>query len=244
MEIKENDLVLPVLYVINELGSAAEKDLRDALSIVFQPPGAVTRDDIGKTDRSSFQESLKRLLGDGFAEMLHDYVERRSVGRKTKFVLKGKGCTVLSKYVEEIAYLFRLECSRANRIRFTKMIAGLRSKKRKLFIYDEESMCYNLAPLIAKNLVRQRGQRLRAELIQRIRERDEGIICSVCGLDFEQRFGELGECLVELHQVEPLYQFSEENFGGFAETALEKVRPVCANCHKLLHVSEIWEDED
>ena len=244
MEMKENDLVLPVLYVINELGSAAEKEIRDALSIVFQP-GAVMKDmEMDKADRLCFQESLKRLLGDGFAEMLRDYVERKVVGRKTLYVLNGKGCMLLGKYVEEMSYLFRLECSRENRIRLTKMMAGLKSKKRKLFIYDEESLRYSVVPLIGKNLVRRRGEQLRTELIRRIRDRDNGVFCSVCGLDFEDRFGEFGEYLVELHQVEPLYQFSDEPFGEYAVEALEQIRPVCDNCHRLLHVSTIREDND
>lgn len=243
MELRENDLILPVLYVINELGSAAEKEIRDTLSIIFQP-GAVKDIHTEKTDRLSFQVSLKRLLGVHFAELLEDYVECYAVGRKKKYVLNADGCAVLGKYVEEMAYLFRLECSRENRIRFTKIIAGLKSKKRKLYIYDEESMRYSIAPLIGRNLIRQRGERLRAELIRRIRERDGGITCSVCGLDFETRYGEFGEHLVELHQVEPLYQFSDEPFGEYVEPALEKVRPVCANCHRLLHISEIRENND
>lgn len=243
MELRENDLVLPVLYVINELGSAAEKEIRDTLGIVFLP-GAVRDVGADKTDRLRFQVSLKRLLGNGFAEMLEDYVECHVVGRKKKYVLNVSGCTMLGKYMEEMAYLFRLECSRENRIRLTKMVAGLVSKKRRLYIYDEDSMRYSVTSLIGRNLVRQRGQRLRLELIRRIKERDGGVYCSVCGLDFEGKYGELGEYLVELHQVEPLYQFSDEPFGEYCEPAFQKIRPVCANCHRLLHISKIQEEDD
>lgn len=243
MEMKEKDLILPVLYVINELGSATEKEICDALSYVFGP-GAAKDFYADKTDRMSFQVSLKRLLGDGFLETLQCYIDCRVVGRKKKYVLNGAGCAMLGKYVEEMAYLFRLECSRENRILFTKIIVSLKSKKRKLFIYDEESMRYSVAPYIGKKLVRLRGKRLREKLIRRIRVRDGRISCSVCGLDFEMQYGELGECLAELHQTEPLYQFSDEPFGEYAEIALQKVRLVCANCHRLLHISEIQEYND
>jgi len=242
MEMREKDLILPVLYVINELGSAVEKEICGALSYVFGP-GEAKDINADKTDRLNFQIPLKKLLSDGFVEMLQCYVDCHVVGRKKKYVLNGTGCAMLGKYVDEMAYLFRLECSRENRIHLTEIIAGLKSKKRKLYIYDEESMRYSVEPSIGKNLVRQRGQRLRTEIIRRIREREDRITCSVCGLDFEMQYGELGECLIELHQTEPLYQFSDEPFGEYAELALRKVRPVCANCHRLLHFNEIREND-
>lgn len=58
-----------------------------------------------------------------------------------------------------------------------------------------------------------------------------GLDCSVCGFNFERRYGPLGTGFVHVHHLVPIstvkaeYQLSAEN----------DLRPVCANCHAMLH---------
>jgi 5-methylcytosine-specific restriction enzyme A len=72
------------------------------------------------------------------------------------------------------------------------------------------------------------------------RERDQTIIakfkksltsfaCCVCGFDFGKTYGGLGEHFIEAHHVAPLGKRKER------ETRVSDLRPVCSNCHRMLH---------
>lgn len=55
-----------------------------------------------------------------------------------------------------------------------------------------------------------------------------GTICAVCDFDFGEYYGEHGEGFVEIHHLVPIAK-------GSRNTSLEDVRPVCSNCHRMLH---------
>ena len=58
-----------------------------------------------------------------------------------------------------------------------------------------------------------------------------GPICSICGFDFEKRYGEDGAKFIDVHCI-----------NGFAANGelrevnpIDDLRPVCANCHQIIH---------
>lgn len=55
-----------------------------------------------------------------------------------------------------------------------------------------------------------------------------GTVCSVCKFDFGETYGEHGEGFVEMHHLFPIAN-------GKRKTTIEDLRPVCANCHRMLH---------
>ena len=64
--------------------------------------------------------------------------------------------------------------------------------------------------------------------------RHHGTRCLVCGLSFEERYGELGRGFVHVHHVRPLA-------GPGAPRKVDPKRdlvPVCPNCHAMLHRKE------
>ena len=58
-----------------------------------------------------------------------------------------------------------------------------------------------------------------------------GVICKVCDFNFGAVYGELGEGFVHVHHLRPLHTIGEE-YVLDPETDL---RPVCPNCHAMLH---------
>ena len=63
--------------------------------------------------------------------------------------------------------------------------------------------------------------------------RHYGHECQVCGLDFEERYGELGEGFMHVHHVTPMHEIA-----GNPDYRLDHIkdrRPVCPNCHAMLH---------
>lgn len=57
-----------------------------------------------------------------------------------------------------------------------------------------------------------------------------GIKCIVCGLDFEETYGELGRGFIHIHHIVPIAS------KGKTKIDYEKdLVPVCPNCHAMLH---------
>lgn len=57
-----------------------------------------------------------------------------------------------------------------------------------------------------------------------------GLKCIVCECDFEKRYGSLGNGFIHVHHVKPLSEIKK----SYKVTAND-LRPVCANCHAMLH---------
>ncbi len=55
--------------------------------------------------------------------------------------------------------------------------------------------------------------------------------CSVCGFDFGEKFGEIGTGFIHVHHLKPLSEIRK----GYKLNPIEDLRPVCPNCHAMLH---------
>jgi 5-methylcytosine-specific restriction protein A len=88
--------------------------------------------------------------------------------------------------------------------------------------------------VLRTHLERERSKELRAAVVTRLRALGE-LRCEVCTFDFEARYGELGRGYIEMHHGDvPLSQYPKLG----KRTKPEDLRPVCANCHRVLHNNE------
>ncbi len=55
--------------------------------------------------------------------------------------------------------------------------------------------------------------------------------CAACGLRFEQRYGDLGAGFIHVHHVIPISELGPD----YKLNPIEDLRPVCPNCHAMLH---------
>jgi 5-methylcytosine-specific restriction protein A len=60
-----------------------------------------------------------------------------------------------------------------------------------------------------------------------------GCRCMVCDFDFAAEFGSVGDGFIHVHHVVPLSEIREE----YEVDPVEDLRPVCPNCHAMLHRS-------
>jgi 5-methylcytosine-specific restriction protein A len=58
-----------------------------------------------------------------------------------------------------------------------------------------------------------------------------GYRCTVCDLDFAERYGELGRGFIHVHHLIPLADLGE----GYEIDPKKDLIPVCPNCHAMLH---------
>lgn len=59
--------------------------------------------------------------------------------------------------------------------------------------------------------------------------------CEACGFDFSQKYGSVGEGIIDVHHIKPVHTLIEGDI-----TKLEDLALLCANCHRVVHSSRQW----
>lgn len=59
-------------------------------------------------------------------------------------------------------------------------------------------------------------------------------ICSVCNFEFEKIYGELGKHFIHVHHLIPIWEIGK----SYQVDPINDLRPVCPNCHAMLHKKE------
>lgn len=72
----------------------------------------------------------------------------------------------------------------------------------------------------------ERDPRARGECISR-----HGTACSVCGFDFVATYGDVMAGFIHVHHLKPLSNVG----GGYRVNPAEDLRPICPNCHAVVH---------
>ena len=62
----------------------------------------------------------------------------------------------------------------------------------------------------------------------------KGCKCIVCGMDFEEMYGEIGKGFIHIHHVVPISTINKNYRVNYEKDLV----PVCPNCHAMLHYGE------
>ena len=60
-----------------------------------------------------------------------------------------------------------------------------------------------------------------------------GSQCSVCGFDFSKTYGSIGSGFIHVHHLVPVAEIRK----SYQVNPVDDLRPVCPNCHAMLHTS-------
>lgn len=66
-------------------------------------------------------------------------------------------------------------------------------------------------------------------------KRIHGYSCQVCGLNFEEKYGEIGKGYIEAHHLEPISELKSKKIARNPE---KDFAVLCANCHRMIHRSK------
>lgn len=55
--------------------------------------------------------------------------------------------------------------------------------------------------------------------------------CAICGFNFEGVYGEVGRDVIHVHHLKPLHEIGE----SYSIDPIKDLRPVCPNCHVIIH---------
>ena len=74
----------------------------------------------------------------------------------------------------------------------------------------------------------ERDKDARAKCLERY-----GFKCQVCGIDMEEKYGMYGHNFIEVHHIVPI----SKQGGAYKLDPIKDLRPLCPNCHAMIHRS-------
>lgn len=228
--IAENELVLPALYVIYLNKKANTTKIKEVLTDVFNPQGEDAKILAGRKD-TKFSQIVRNLMGSHYeSNHMSEYTKKDS---SKYFSLTAEGL----KYVEDnlafLKYLFKNSFEYDSAIELSSKVFTSK-KTKKVLIYDEDDTITEGKVSTKTAIVKERSQKLRKAAIEHYTV-DGKIVCSVCGFDFKKIYGELGDGYIQMHHENPIYQYSDDGFETYISEAVENMKPLCANCHCMVH---------
>lgn len=132
----------------------------------------------------------------------------------------------LKKAIEELSY--------ADQAKIPYIPISISSKKgvkiaEELFDEDIEKLPEGAKKQITVNAY-ERNPKARELCLQKY-----GYKCSVCGFDFEEVYGEIGTKYIHVHHLKPLNEIN----GEYEVDPINDLKPVCPNCHSMLHKAKL-----
>lgn len=231
MRIEEKSLILPTLYIIKRDGPISMSKLIAELTAVFRPTGEDAAILAGRRD-SKFSQKVRNLKSHRDSNGMAVYTDLTSSG---KYVLTPAGEQYLSEHLEQVEYLFSNRFDYSGMAELTTAIERTARTKRQVYVYREEDMVAEGQATARETVSRKRSQKLRAAAIEHYKKKDGKLYCEVCGFCYEDHYGTLGQGFIEIHHEDPVYQYSDDGFERYISDAVKKVKPLCANCHRMIH---------
>lgn len=82
---------------------------------------------------------------------------------------------------------------------------------------------------------RERNRKLVADFKQQYRKRHGALACAGCDLDFAKKYGEIADCLIDVHHTKPVHTLKPGD-----KTSAKELVLLCVSCHRAVHAQKHW----
>jgi hypothetical protein len=122
----------------------------------------------------------------------------------------------------------KFEKDQENNKRFELLVhkSLLKKSQNRITIQNENQDAFDDG--FRKIIIREVNYTIRNRKVVELAKKEHGTECIVCGFDFGKVYGFHGDGFIEVHHLFPIAN-------GKRETTVKDLRPVCANCHRMLH---------
>lgn len=211
----EADLIEPAIVALCEYGSLRTTKLSKILRKTLSPSGEDLKLLDGRSD-DRFSQKVRNLKS-------HNTLEKLGLAE-----YEGKVWTVTPKgekfvrHISGVTSLLRRQ--------------GFTVEQRSNAIEDNwEGICIEEGAQSQLSVkVRKRSSKLRKAAIEKYSDSNGYIECMGCGFEGSKFYGKNGKGLIEIHHLEPICEI-DGNSQQTIKKALEKVVPLCPNCHRIVH---------
>lgn len=114
---------------------------------------------------------------------------------------------------------------------FRSGIWGIRKNYINKYINYYDYLFEEGQPNLKVHLIRERNPQVIQQAKEKFKKENNGkLFCQICGFDFSEKYGTLGENFIEGHHIIPI---SSRQLN--TKTRIEDIYLVCSNCHRMLH---------
>ena len=230
MSIEEKNLILPALYVIKENGTINTTNLIKELEILFKPSGEDAEILRNRRD-TKFSQKVRNLKSHRETNNMWQWTNYK----KGIYSITNIGREYLNANISAIEYLFNNSFNSDDVQTLLNAVNNTQRKTKKVYIYRESDIVFEGKRYDNNGKRKTRSQRLREAALVHYTRSDGKILCEACGFDFEATYGKIGKGFIEMHHEHPLHQYSDEGFNSYVAIAIENMKPLCANCHRIIH---------
>lgn len=237
VRITERALFLPALHFIDVCPGANTTALIGMLLDFFHPVGK-DAERINNRSDTHFSQKVRNLLGSHYATNgFSDLAQRVDGG----FILTNKGHGYLGAKSELLQFLLDNQFSYDDILSLLNPLpAGSKARpmlnSAKIY-YSENDTVQEGSSSEKKTVAKQRYKELRDIAINYYKGQsaDKKLRCHVCDFCFEDVYHDLGIDFIEIHHEKPLFQYPDQGIEQYISEAVKNVKPVCSNCHRMLH---------
>lgn len=224
----ETDLIVPVLYVLKKEEGLTPSEITNALLRFLVLTGKDAQINPDRND-SYFSQKVRNLLGSHTNNNMHMYVSREH----HRYYLTNAGKQLIDNRLTELEELFSGNYS-SNDV--NKTISHLSDNDSTVVCIEDNSRNISEGKVTQKQVLgRTRSKELREKAIEYYRDENGRLKCIVCGFDFETHYGIHGRDYIEIHHEVPICAYTTEGKTEFLSEAINHVKPLCANCHRMVH---------
>jgi len=240
--IKEHDLVIPALVTIRDNPGITTSELIRHLQYHLKPQGK-DNEKIENRNDTYFSQKVRNLKSHDTLSEFTFYDDGKS------WFIKPKGEAYLSSNEDKVkAYedLFIKNFEYNTIIEFLQQntSSNINAIEEDGFKYFDEDEQIEEGTVQYSNIkIRTRSAKLRKEAIRHFKDSEGKIKCSICGFDFEEKYGNLGNGFIEIHHKKPIYTYLDQDYKQLVSKILNNLIPVCSNCHRMIHRMDKVDEE-
>lgn len=232
--ITENDILIPALYIIYKNNSANTSTIKNELINMFKPTGEDAEILAGRKD-IKFTQIVRNLTGSHYSTNKFGELTNKI---DDKFNLNEKGIKFVKTNYEQCEYIFNNNFTYDENVFVANKLHKASDKKHSLLIYNEDDVIHEGNTKHKSSKVKVRSEKLRKAAIDYYKDENGHLKCAVCGFDFEDKYGDLGKDYIQIHHEHPVCQYDDDGVKLFIKNAIKNVKPLCANCHCMIHRSK------
>ena len=223
--IAERDLVLPTLYLLAHTEEGlTTSELIQQLEVLLSPSGQDLLILAGRKD-TRFSQKVRNLVSHRTLESQGLATREREDERNSRFHITAAG---LARYHGNAASLdalldFSIDENSNELIQLNQGV--------ELEVLDEIEISEGQRVTRTSEYLVRSGQ-LRTAAIEHYSEGDS-IRCTACSFEFALAYPDIGVGYIQIHHLVPISYLKGQTLS--LSDALENVRPLCANCHAIVH---------
>ena len=217
--ISEAELILPALYLLMQSESMTTTQLIQALMELLKPSGE-DMEILASRNDTKFSQKVRNLKS-------HRALSSRGLATETRtgFAITDRGRQLVEQNQAELEVLFDFQFDDAAG-ELSQLADG-----NPVVVLDERIVTEGELRLRTSEY-RTRSRELRNAALETYTIQGH-ILCAACDFEYAAAYPRLGVGYIQIHHLKPV-SFMQGEQMSMAE-ALANVRPLCANCHQMVH---------